>query len=98
MNLCDFKYDRPSFDTPMAQHRPLQNGYLGQWYTTFCSEYEQGRGTKITELGEIEEGYWQQGKLHGKGRKILKDGSVLFGDFLNHRLEGKGVYLGNHCY
>ncbi|XP_062513601.1 MORN repeat-containing protein 1-like isoform X2 [Corticium candelabrum] len=36
------------------------------------------------------EGQWQDGKLHGQGKLIMKDGSYYQGSFRNDEIEGKG--------
>ena len=66
----------------LVENRPIiTNAYgcvfLGQWLKE--SEKSQGRGTYITNTGQIQEGYWKNGDLHGKGRMIFADGSMYEG-------------------
>jgi hypothetical protein len=39
------------------------------------------------------EGYYKDGKKHGKGKFFWSDGSYYDGDFENNNIHGKGVYI-----
>ncbi len=37
------------------------------------------------------EGQWRNGRKHGHGKLIMRDGSFYEGDFINGEIEGKGT-------
>ena len=45
----------------------------------------------ILKNGEIKQGTWSNGKLHGKGKIIYKDKSFFEGNFINN-VKDKGVH------
>ena len=51
-----------------------------------------GRGKLIaSENSTLFEGYWKNGKLHGKGRFIDSQGNSYEGEWKNGLFDGKGV-------
>jgi hypothetical protein len=45
--------------------------------------------------GSIEQGWFMDGKLHGKARKILANLDTIEGEYKNGKLDGKGSYYNN---
>ena len=51
-----------------------------------------GIGIRVDKFGGIEEGYWKDGELHGRGRQIGINGDGYYiGEFKGGRKDGKGV-------
>jgi hypothetical protein len=44
----------------------------------------------VTLSGQIQQGYWKNGHLHGKGRIIFSDGSFHTGQYKDHLKHGRG--------
>ena len=42
--------------------------------------------------GRIEEGYWKDGELHGRGRRIWNDGNYYIGEWKEDRYNGEGTW------
>ena len=51
-----------------------------------------GIGIRVDRDGNIEEGYWKDGELHGRGRFIYEGGSYYIGEFKEGRKNGEGTY------
>ena len=52
---------------------------------------EHGIGIRVDRLGDITEGYWKDGQLHGRGRTIYYDGECYTGEFKEGRYNGEGT-------
>ena len=51
-----------------------------------------GIGIQVWSLGGmIQEGYWKDGKLHGRGRRIYGDGDYYIGEWKENRYNGEGT-------
>lgn len=61
--------------------------YIGEWN----GELFEGRGRLYTYDGNLVEGYWRQGKLHGKARCLLRNGDSYEGNFVDGKKEGRGI-------
>jgi hypothetical protein len=57
----------------------------------FRSHFEILIGLYIWKDGERYEGYWAEGKFHGKGIKTLPDGTIFDGDWEEGRPVGQGM-------
>ena len=51
-----------------------------------------GIGIRVWMSGAIDEGYWKDGELHGRGRHIDCSGSYYIGEFKKVRFNGEGTY------
>ena len=51
-----------------------------------------GIGIKVYRLGDIKEGYWKNGQLHGRGRIIYVDTTYYIGEFKEGNKHGEGIY------
>ena len=45
--------------------------------------------------GDIFEGYWKDGKLHGRGRRIWGNGNYYIGEFKEGQCDGEGTFYQN---
>ena len=60
-----------------------------------------GIGIQVGSSGYIYEGYWRDGKLHGRGRTIYPDTPSYVGEFIEGKKNGQGIeyyYNGNKKY
>ena len=55
-------------------------------------DQRHGIGIKVDCVGLIEEGYWKDGKLHGRGRRIWEFGKYYIGEFEEGRFDGEGTW------
>ena len=77
--------------------------YIGQIVPN--SDSKQGKGIRIYNHGQFEEGYWLDDKQHGKGRCIFKHGGLYEGEWKLNRKHGYGEYtfkdgdkyVGHYC-
>ena len=51
-----------------------------------------GAGIQVDELGNIQEGYWKDGKQNGQGRAIEYGGDFCTGEFTADKYNGQGTY------
>lgn len=54
-----------------------------------------GRGIMVKADGQIEEGWWKDGILSGKGRVIMPTLDYFDGYFVEGKLHGEGIYFNN---
>ena len=47
----------------------------------------------IWNNGRKKDGYWKNGKLHGKGTQIYSNGDVYEGNFKDGSWDGYGIYI-----
>lgn len=91
-NLPGFIYDNIEADDGVSWTGPtmLQDGsiYIGNWDKF---GFPQGKGILHYGDGGICEGYWNKGKLHGKGRRVSANGDVYTGDWNYGTMQGKGI-------
>ena len=93
VKLDDFVYDQNDLTFGAVVDKPLKTCadgslYIGQW----LGGERQGKGTRVVK-GQIQEGYWRQDKLSGKGRVIYSNGNVYCGQLNHHKHEGKGILI-----
>ena len=50
-----------------------------------------GIGIKVTYGGSIHEGYWKDGKLNGRGRRIFNCGGYYIGEWERDNYNGEGT-------
>lgn len=90
--LSPFKFERPNGDEPVDWKGPtkLMDGsvYVGEWSN---KGLPHGKGIMYYIDGGICEGYWKDGKLHDKGRRVSPKGDVYTGSWSNGRMEGQGT-------
>ena len=67
--------------------------YIGQMKNDGEYKTKTGKGIRIYEDGEFEEGYWLHNKQHYKGRCIYKMGGCYEGGFNQDDKHGKGTYI-----
>ena len=68
--------------------------YEGEWLEG--TNTIQGRGIMMRIEGQIEEGWFRNALLDGKGRKILPTLDMYSGYFKEGRLDGYGTYYNNN--
>lgn len=90
--LTPFKFDKTSTDEPVEWKGPtrLPDGsiYVGEWSSKGCP---QGKGIMYYIDGGICEGYWKEGKLHDKGRRVSPKGDIYIGSWSYGKMHGQGV-------
>ncbi|MDR3078906.1 MAG: hypothetical protein LBU15_02605 [Rickettsiales bacterium] len=55
-----------------------------------------GRGAETVKVGNLiysYEGFYQDGRKHGKGKYTFADKGIYEGDFRNDQMDGKGVFI-----
>ena len=93
----DYKANAPAPDGVVRTVKSRQtladkSEYEGEWN---AQNLRDGRGIQIWPNGSIYEGYWRNGKTHGKGRLIHADGDVQEGDWVEDKAHGYGSYVHN---
>jgi hypothetical protein len=90
--LSPFKFEKTLTEEPLEWKGPtrLSDGsiYVGEWST---KGYPQGKGIMYYKDGGICEGYWKEGKLHDKGRRVTPKGDVYTGGWLDGKMHGQGT-------
>ena len=51
-----------------------------------------GIGIQVNEYGGIQEGYWKDWQLYGRGRRINGNGDYYIGEFKGGSYNGEGTY------
>ena len=57
-----------------------------------ASDTPHGIGIQVWYPGGIGEGYWKDGKLHGRGRAIYNNGDYYIGEYKEGSRNGQGTY------
>ena len=71
-----------------------ENGqiYLGQWKNGMY----HGRGSRLAKnpngLKFIDSGYWEKGRLKGKGETIWENDLIYSGNYANDKKNGQGFF------
>lgn len=89
--LAPFKFERPAGDETVSWKGPtkLLDGsvYVGEWS---IKGMPHGKGIMYYIDGGICEGYWKEGKLHDRGRRVSPKGDVYTGNWNNGEMNGQG--------
>jgi len=51
------------------------------------------KGTLVNSNGDRYEGFWFEGKFHGKGKLTLKNGFVYEGTWKEGKMNGEGTWI-----
>jgi hypothetical protein len=90
--LPPFKFEKPAGDEPVNWKGPtrLADGsvYVGEWSN---KGVPHGKGIMYYIDGGICEGYWREGKLHDRGRRVSPKGDVYVGGWVNGKMQGQGI-------
>lgn len=90
--LSPFKFEKHSIEENLEWKGPtrLPDGsiYVGEWSSL---GYPQGKGIMYYKDGGICEGYWKEGKLNDKGRRVSPKGDVYTGNWSNGKMHGQGT-------
>lgn len=90
--LSPFKFDKSVPDEPVEWKGPtrLLDGsvYVGEWSS---EGFPQGKGIMYYIDGGICEGYWKEGKLHDKGRRVSPKGDIYTGTWNHGKMQDQGV-------
>ena len=90
--LSPFRFSKPPGSDLSSWRGPtrLQDGsiYVGEWSITGTPT---GKGIMYYIDGGICEGYWREGRLHDKGRRVSPSGDVYTGSWYDGKMEGQGV-------
>lgn len=68
------------------------SGYNREVFISFCgSAVVRNAGLLFRVNGDRYEGEWRNGRMHGKGVKVMANGDVYNGTWENDKAEGNGV-------
>ena len=100
--LGQFNYGQPSCTTDYIRTCIKEEDdenygwiYIGE-VKEGADDTPHGIGIKVMNGGTIiQEGNWNDGKLHGKGRHILSSGNYYIGEYKGGNYNGEGAYYCN---
>ena len=93
--LEQFDYEQPNCTT---DHIKTCIGNRNKYYWIYIGEVKEGTkdtkhgiGIRVWSGGSIDEGYWKDGKLDGRGRRIFDNGTYYIGQWKEGIRDGKGT-------
>ena len=94
--LGQFDYRQPNCITHHIK-KCFGNSCYGNW--VYIGEVKEGTydtphgiGIRVWYGGSIDEGYWKDGELHGRGRVIYGTGNYYIGEWQRGSYNGEGTY------